>query len=129
MLARAPGDAIACDVAHYSKRSPPVGRSSHSTWAEGAVFPATPAAKGNVGGYASSERAGHGAGGQSEREILINRLYLAEAWSRPASAVPEAARSGLIARQAALASRRVSESDRAAASSLSKVPAMTAARR
>jgi hypothetical protein len=31
MLARAPGDAIACEMPHYSKRSPPVGRSSHST--------------------------------------------------------------------------------------------------
>ena len=31
MLARVPGGAMACGVPHYSKRSPPAGRSSHST--------------------------------------------------------------------------------------------------
>jgi len=41
------------------------------------VFPATPAAKAKVGGYATSERAAHDASTRTEREILFNRLYLA----------------------------------------------------
>src|ERR1700722_9613573 len=58
MLARVPGGAMARGTPHYPKRSPAGGRSSHLTWAEEAVFPATPGAKANLGGYASSERAG-----------------------------------------------------------------------
>jgi hypothetical protein len=45
------------------------------------VFPATPAAKANVRGYASSERAGHGARIPLRREILFNPLYLPAASS------------------------------------------------
>jgi len=85
---------------HYPKRSPPAGRSSHSTWAEEAVFPATPPAKANAASFASSERSSALAGrlvtdmpvlvasqpGRVEHRGLLGRVDPASAPARRAVA-------------------------------------------